>query len=146
LGNFEDGVENWKPLFSEKEINDTKHLLSDEKARSGQKSVKLTQKSKYAPKIKLSGIKPKDHVEISIWYYSLNKNTIQLVAEGIDSYKHHNSTPDSLDNQDWKRLVLSFWVPENESVSEASTFFWNSGSEPVYIDDIQVTIKALRID
>ncbi len=144
LCDFEDKEENTNTLLSDKEINEMKHLLSDEKARSGQTSIKLTPESKYAPKIKLPGIKPKDHVEISIWYYSTEKNTIHLVAEGIDNYKHHNSEPDSVDIEGWKHLVLSFWVPENESELDGSTFFWNSGSEPAYIDDLQITIKTME--
>jgi len=56
---------------------------------------------------------------------------------GNQFYILNNKTGES-DERGWKKLELSFWVPQHIDPSGLVVYVWNTGSDPLRIDDMTI--------
>ncbi|WP_073002894.1 DUF2079 domain-containing protein [Mariniphaga anaerophila] len=130
-------------LLSMKEKTETKKYLSEEKPLSGLHSIKLTNKNKYSTRIYIDDINRINYLEISAWYYGSEEKQLNIVADYGKEVRFHSNVCDSINPAGWKRLILKFWVPKTQNKSDCSFYFVNSGTQPVYYDDLLVTKKEV---
>ncbi|WP_346862193.1 DUF2079 domain-containing protein [uncultured Draconibacterium sp.] len=133
-------------LFSNGEKAEKTDLLSTEQARSLTHSIKLSTEARYGSKITLPDITQYDYLEINVWGLCEELNQIHLVSDCGKNYHFHCSVNNSIDSSGWKKFTLSYWVPKNAVTTECSMFIWNSGKTPVYIDDLEIIKKKLKLN
>jgi uncharacterized membrane protein len=141
--NFENiDVQKMHVLFNNQEIAETSKNISTDKAFSGKHSMMLSPANPYGSAIKIDDLNKVSYLQISAWSYS-KKNQLNIVAgNGKNFYLlSDEETPTA---SGWKKIFLDFWVPKNLDTSTISIYFWNSSSEPVYYDDLQIIKKYLN--
>lgn len=131
------------PLLSPKEKTETNKFLTDEKSLSGLHSIKLTNKDRYSTRIYIKDINQTNYINISVWYYGNEKNQLNVVADYGKKLRFQSNTIDSTNSSGWKRLVLSFWLPQTYDKPDCSFYFVNSGTEPVFYDNLQIIKKKV---
>jgi len=130
-------------LFSNNEKDDSTIYLTKEKSQSESHSIKLTQENPYSPAIKINETNRLLNIQISAWCYCEEESRANIIAncgKGIQFYSNEN---DKSEPSGWKRLVLTFWLPQEEGISSCSISLWNSGPKPAYFDDLQI-IKTYK--
>lgn len=125
-------------LFNNNEKADTILSLSEEKSHSESHSIKLTPENPYSTKIKMNDFNRLMKVEISAWCYSSEELRTNLIANCGKDLTFYSNENDSIESSGWKRLVLTFWMPQGKDITNCSISFWNSGSQPAYFDDVQI--------
>ncbi len=129
-------------LLSKIEIKETKKFLTSEKSRSEINSIKLTPENKYSTRIKVKNVKPEDHVQIDVWCLCKEEKDGHVVGDYGKDFHFHTSESDSIDSAGWAKYSLSFWIPKKHDPSDCSIFFFNSGTEPAYFDDLQIIVRS----
>ncbi|HET6556478.1 MAG TPA: DUF2079 domain-containing protein [Prolixibacteraceae bacterium] len=125
-------------LFTNGEMADTLTSLSAEKSHSGNHSIKLTPDGEFSRVIKIDDFNRLMKVQVSVWCHSTEErrsNIIGSCGEGIDFISNET---DSIESTGWKRIVLNFWMPQDEKVTKCHISFWNNGTQPAYFDDVQI--------
>lgn len=125
-------------LLSAREKSETLKYITNDKSLSGSSSIKLTSENKYSTKIYIKDVKQLDYLEINVWAYAGEEEQIHVIADCGNNVRFHSVTSDSINEAGWKRLVLSFWIPQNSETNECSVYFMNSGTKAVFLDDLQV--------
>ncbi|MDD4109158.1 MAG: DUF2079 domain-containing protein [Prolixibacteraceae bacterium] len=123
-------------LSANREIAEKISLISDKMSFSEMHSIKLTSENPFSSVFQIDKIHHPTRVNISVWCYGREENRANIIADCGDDYKFHSSQADTIMQSGWKRLVLSFWMPQNSS--ECTFSLWNNGTQPVYFDDLQV--------
>jgi hypothetical protein len=122
-------------------------------AFSGQYSFKLDSTKIYSPEIKAPyyELTSKDHawIRISAYVYpvtDVSNNPISLVAHFVyhrRAYHYYSLDSEklSLKAGEWNKISFDYLTPEVRKKKDLlKVFFWLRGKQPIYVDDIQVTI------
>ncbi len=126
-----------KYIFANNEKTDTLAKISDEKARSGNHSLKLASANPSGMSVIFDDLGETKFIQISIWR-SPGGATGNLVATyGKDFQKSINQSLVS-DSAGWEKLELNFLLPEQKTAENFTVYLWNSGKEPVYFDDLVI--------
>ncbi len=139
-------------LFCNFEITDTKNVLfasgekadvakkvSDRQAHSGKQSLLLTNEIRYGDAIKFVDIERIQHITATVWAYG-DVNSAHIVAKFGDG-THHASNTIIEEDTDWKKIELSFWIPNSEKNEKFFMHLWNSGKKEIFFDDFQIIKK-----
>lgn len=141
--NFENtDLKNGQVLFDNKEMAETVRNISTDKVYSGKHSIMLSSENPYGATIKLKDLNKVSYLQISAWSYS-QKSQLNIVA-GSGKNFYLLSDEEVPTESGWKKIFLDFWVPKNLDASTISIYLWNSSSEPVYYDDLQIIKKYLN--
>lgn len=141
--NFENiDAEKMHVLFNNQEIAETSKNISTDKAYSGKHSIMLSPENPYSTTIKIKDLNKVSYLQISAWTYS-KKNQLNIVAGNGKNF-YLLSDEEVPTESGWKKIFLDFWVPKNLDTSNISIYLWNSSSEPVYYDDLQIIKKYLN--
>jgi hypothetical protein len=130
-------------FLSSKEKTETKKYISNEKPHTGYNCIKLTKEDKYSTRIYIKDLTQINYLEISVWYFSAEENQLSIIADCENDFRLHSNTCDSTNTFGWKRLTLNFWVPKNLDKPNCSFYFVNSGTSPVFYDDLQIVKKEI---
>jgi hypothetical protein len=118
-------------------------LQSDELARSGKYSIKMSPDIEYALKVEINELYPGQDVECCVWRYFKDNEESYLIASADDPGIFYEGTNEvaELDNQDWEKLCLKFSIPDRDPPLEKVSFYvWNKGKGEVYFDDLRITL------
>jgi uncharacterized membrane protein len=124
-------------LFSNNEKADSLSKRTSEKAHSGLYSMKLTKENPFGISYNVKDILESHFIQISVWRYS-NGSQNQIVASCGDDFYQSSRTITVKDTTGWAKLELNFLVPKNINPEKFIISLWNSGSEPVYFDDLVI--------
>lgn len=131
--------------------NDRKHefqftdMRTDEKARSGKYSVKITKGKPYALTTKIPSVKAgenyfiycykfADHADVGIVCSGENPDDF-YVANFRAGRKAHN----------WQKLSLNITIPSRLNNKELVVYIWNRSRKVSYIDDLRIVKTAKSI-
>lgn len=128
-------------IFDNQEMAETIENISTEKAYSGNHSMMLSPTNPYGSAIKINDLNKVSYLQISAWSYS-KKNQLNIVA-GSGKNFYLLSDEEAPTASGWKKIFLDFWVPKNLDASTISIYFWNSSSDSVYYDDLQIIKKYI---
>lgn len=141
--NFENiDVQKMHVLFNNQEIAETSKNISTDKAYSGKHSIMLSPENPYSSAIKIKDLNKVSYLQISAWSYSKKNQLNIVVGNGKNFYLLSDEKLPT--ESGWKKIFLDFWVPRNLDTSTISIYLWNSSSEPVYYDDLQIIKKYLN--
>jgi uncharacterized membrane protein len=128
-------------IFDNQEMAETVENISTEKAYSGNHSMMLSPANPYGSTIKIKDLNKVSYLQISAWSYS-KKNQLNIVAGNGKNF--YLLSEEKLPTESgWKKIFLDFWVPKNLDTSTFSIYFWNSSSDFVYYDDLQIIKKYI---
>lgn len=125
-------------FFTNGEKADTTAYLSDEKSHSESHSIKLSPENPYSTVIKLKDINRLMKVQASVWCYCTEELRANITASCGKDFTFISNENDSIEPSGWKKLILSFWMPQEQDIMDCHISFWNSGSQPAYFDDLQI--------
>jgi hypothetical protein len=91
--------------------------------------------------VKINDINNISAIQIKVWCYSTEELKANIIADCGKDHTFYGNKSDTITPSGWKRLVLNFWVPQGQTISKCNVSLWNSGSEPAYFDDLQITKK-----
>jgi len=130
-------------LFENNQKADTLIYLTSEKSHSESHSLKLTGESPFNTSIRMKDIDRIAYLQISAWCYCEEKHANIVASSGKVFYISSNTYAEEVPSG-WKKIVLNFWVPKELDPNDFSVYLWNSGSKPIYFDDLQVIKKYIE--
>ncbi len=142
LCNYENiDTTNNQVLFNNGVKADTTNFITTEKSFSQNHSIKLSTGNPYSRVVKINDINNISAIQIKVWCYCTEELKANIIADCGKDYTFYSNKSDTITPSGWKRLVLNFWVPQGQPISKCNVSLWNSGSEPVYFDDLQIIKK-----
>lgn len=127
---------NFQALFNNNTKAENTALISDEKSFSGKNSVKLMPENPYSNSYTFNDIDRINYFRISAWSYCTDKKSHIVATAGNEFYMVSNE--EATDSLGWRKISLSFWLPQKLNAETFKIYLWNSGQEPVYFDDLQI--------
>lgn len=127
---------NFQVLFNNSTNAENTALISTEKSFSGKNSVKLIPENPYSNSYTFDDIDRINYLQISTWSYSSDKKSHIVATSGNEFYMVSNE--ESTDSVGWRKISLSFWLPQKLNAETFKVYLWNSGQEPVYFDDLHI--------
>jgi uncharacterized membrane protein len=128
-------------LWSDEVSVDNINKLTKEQAHSGDYSLALPMKDTYSSSIKIDESKVR-YLQMSVWCHC-KENEGFIAASGSDGFYRASFENNSIDSLGWRRLVLSFWVPQCKDGSTINVYLGSNTSVPIYFDDFQI-IKKIK--
>lgn len=125
------------------------HLRTQEKARSGNYSVKLDETTEYALEYLLTGLEPGEEYEVEVWRNADN-NSGRLVVSSTDARLLYRAQTDFAvtDENGWQLLRINFTVTPEIQSETLKIYLWNKDKKTGHFDDfaIRKIIKPKIID
>ncbi|MDF2454144.1 MAG: Protein of unknown function rane [Cytophagaceae bacterium] len=116
---------------------------SDEKARSGKYSVKVSFKQPYSLTYRLRECKAGDSLLVDVYRYG-SKGGI-MISGGENSFYTYTDDPIEKDSLGWDHLQKKFLVPHNMGEKQLSIFaYYKEGDDSSYFDDLRFTYRKLK--
>lgn len=131
-GNYFIGNKNFKTENGNTQSNDF--------ARSGSHSSKLTKESPYSMTSILSEVRADDHFRISIWRYNNNNKNAGLVVAAHEQEKLYvfKNESSKVENH-WQKMEIELTIPSVAHMQDIRIYCWNNDPElPAYFDDLLI--------
>ncbi|MFK7785076.1 MAG: DUF2142 domain-containing protein [Crocinitomicaceae bacterium] len=117
---------------------------SDEQARSGKYSSKISSESPYGTALKFEGCSRGDLFEIEAWRYGPHGEIVLANDGGDAEFFQAEKTADTTFG-DWQRIRFSVRIPPTISNMDMLCFTgYFEQADSCYFDDIKVTLKRLE--
>ncbi|MCI5080224.1 MAG: hypothetical protein MRY78_00955 [Saprospiraceae bacterium] len=132
------------PVFwSNKHAITGANFRTEEYAKSGQYSVKLTPKNPYGLGYDIPMLRGNESIVVSVWRFAPDKQQAngKLVSQVFDSF--WNGCEEVVETVDgWQKIQCTIDPPFSSKGKPLKIYCWNAGQSPVYFDDLN--IKILR--
>jgi hypothetical protein len=114
-------------------------LQTRERSFSGESAIKLDKEHAFGMDIALPAVMEGDRFRISVWRFG-EQFTGHLVATTTRPELYYKSANDyiQMDPGGWKQIVLYVTIPPGFGNEPLKVYLWNSGSDPVYFDDLEI--------
>jgi hypothetical protein len=121
---------------------------SDEFARSGKYSSKLSENSPYGMTIKINDLKVGESITISVWrkINTKSKGGIIASANSPDPYYNSEYTILKADSGGWEKLTMDVYITDELAHQELSVYVYNPDPEPEYYDDFEIIRYKSNMD
>jgi uncharacterized membrane protein len=129
-------------LFNDSSLAENASRVTNTVSRSGKHSLKLDAGNPYSRTIEFPDAARLENITVNVYYQSKNDHSNIVATTGKDFYIL-NGIPGETDKDGWKKLELSFWVPQYPESAQLILNLWNTGNEPSYFDDLEI-IKRYR--
>jgi Predicted membrane protein (DUF2142) len=113
---------------------------SNEQARSGSYSSKVTKQNPYGATFRLYNFTEGDTLKAEVWYFGQG-GTLWMTSAAHDGYKAENRVTET-DAKGWNRLNMSLVVDKILEKSEIGVFV--ESQNLCYFDDIKITVHPKR--
>ena len=123
-------------LFSNLTKADTIIHLNHDLFRSKNSSLFLTPADPYSHGILLNNLTNTDQIEVSVWY--LGSDNCAIVIDNKENLYQKSDGVETVDKNGWKKITLKCLLKENQKLPSTIIYLWNSGTVPVYFDDLQI--------
>lgn len=119
------------------------HLRSDEMARSGNYSLKLTAEDQYGSDFMLRARIGETYL-LSAWKYPADsEGRIVFAAQKETAFYNVVRRVVEIDENGWARIETEVTIPDGVQ-GMLKVYLWNNGSEPLYFDDLKIVRTAKR--
>jgi uncharacterized membrane protein len=127
-------------LWQKSVLTANKDMLTGELSRNGEYSIVLLNKDSYSSSIKIDE-RRLSYLQMSVWCHC-NENEGYVAVSGNDGFYRASFESDSIDSSGWRKLVLSFWIPQKNDDSILSVYLGSTSLSPIYFDDFQIIKKS----
>jgi hypothetical protein len=125
-------------LFDNGIIADSPNRLNSDRSRSGNHSLLLMNDNRYGKAIQFNDINDFSYIISSVWFYGKDKNATIAARFGSRFYFYSNTVIER-DHSNWKKLELSFWVPQKGDNTDFVIHLGNGTKEDsLFFDDFQI--------
>lgn len=116
------------------------HTQSDEFARSGHYSSKISGENLYGIYYRIEEVRPGDHYYASVWRKRTGDFPGALVVniQGEEDFYLEENITSEVDDDGWERLELVFTVPAGANDAFAAVYVYGSGLGAVFFDDFRL--------
>lgn len=111
-------------------------IYSEEQALFGKGSILLNKQHLYGTNLVLDDLKEGEYIEVSIWRHDASGNASLVVQESSVNFYLSEKEFIQIGKNGWKKIVISFFVPENLKSATIYSFLANSNS--AYFDGLKV--------
>ncbi|MGF7138913.1 right-handed parallel beta-helix repeat-containing protein [Roseimarinus sediminis] len=115
---------------------------SDEQAKEGAYSVKLTKDRPFGFTIQFPQCSPDEFFRLTVWRKSTNDKGVIVASTNDGFYVASDKVYERADNG-WEKLILEFFAPANLK-ENISAYVWNNGADSVYFDNFYIERKTER--
>ncbi len=117
-------------------------LRTQEKARSGNHSVKLDETTEYALEYRLTGLKQGEEYEVEVWRNAANDSG-RLVVSSSDARLFYQAQSDFAitGKNGWQLLRINFTVTPEIQDETLKVYLWNKDKKTGYFDDFAIRKK-----
>lgn len=113
------------------------HMRSNDMARSGNYSLKLTAENQYGSDFQLRARKGETYL-LSVWKYpAVSEGRLVFAAQKETAFYNVARNVKEVDENGWARIETEVTIPEGVQ-GLLKVYLWNKGSEPLYFDDLQI--------
>jgi len=133
----------WGPYFKTSSVNiylAGAELQSDESSISGKHSCKLSNDHPYGSGLLYYGGEKGDSIITEVWLYGQDGDIVMSGFNGTDSMFHASSKVVETNDQGWKKIRCDYTLRYDMNGYPLSIFLQNTGRDPVYFDDMTITI------
>jgi uncharacterized membrane protein len=116
---------------------------TNEKARSGNYSVKLTSQNPFGFTYRIFGGGLGDILHAEVWRFGKSGSIVFSGNSGKDFYVT-SAIPVENDTTGWHKLELNYTISKEISGREIGIYLYNSSGDSVYFDDLMVEYKKYR--
>ena len=116
------------------------HTQSEEFARSGRYSSKISGENLYGMYYRMEEVRPGDHYYATVWRKRTGDFPGALVVniQGEEDFYLEDNITSEVDDEGWERLELVFTVPAKAKNAFAAVYVYGSGLGAVYFDDFRL--------
>ncbi|OFX44970.1 MAG: hypothetical protein A2046_14915 [Bacteroidetes bacterium GWA2_30_7] len=116
--------------------------VSNEKAKSGKNSLKLTGDKLFGMAYTIQEVKSGDVFQIEVWRYCTSKSgKVVVSAENVDDFYLDSGQPLERNADGWERLEIKVVVPIALNGKPLKVNVWNPDkSKVVYFDDLKISL------
>ncbi len=114
-------------------------------AKSGTHSLKLTKEDAFGFQFEYPYLRGNERFTVSVWRYSNGKDSRKgiLVAAAKSFWKAGEEVIEKSESG-WEKIQFTF-EPSKESKNQSLEIYcWNQGYEPIYFDDLEISIERLE--
>lgn len=129
---------NQKILFNNQRIAENSTIITNQKSFSDRHSIELSPKNPFSSITQIKIVPDTIKLQVSAWYFSKEEKRAHIIANCGKGFYFINNEPDTISPSGWKRLTLNFWLPQQKAAPDCSISLWNTGSDPVYFDDLRI--------
>lgn len=116
--------------------------LVNQKAFSGEYSLELTPEDQFSVELIIDDLEEGDRISVSAWKYGEGFDGHLVIASEQNFYReikvHHKK------DRGWKKMSLHTYIPDNLPDDKLKIYFWNSGKNTIYFDDLSFTIEKIK--
>jgi uncharacterized membrane protein len=131
---------NGKALFSNGVFAENLDKLSSEECLSTDRSLKIPAKDNYSSSVKIDISSQVYYVNVSVWCNDESNHGF-IAASGKDGFYKASFEYDSIAPSGWRRLVIGFWIPQNDNNSTIDVYLGSTSPEPIYFDDLRIVLQ-----
>jgi hypothetical protein len=121
---------------------DTLDHLTGKLSRSGSLSLALTFDDPYSHSIDFRDLNEVKRIRVKTWVFG-NPAHSHIVVDSRAGYYRKGHQVLGQEDSGWQQIQMELWLPPETDLSRAMVYFWNSGEEPVFFDDMEI-VKAYR--
>lgn len=109
------------------------------------KSIVIEPQGYYDLPVNIDTINTINHIRLSVWCKDENKSAF-IVATACPGFYVANNESDLTNQLGWRRLILSFWLPDNIDVKSFKITLHNSGKAPIYFNNLQIIRNFRKVE
>ncbi len=115
-------------------------MQSDQIARSGKYSLKLTEEHPYGFGYEVEHLRGNEHFSISAWRHGRGQGAEpgRIVASVDGYFWQATKAAVEVDDNGWEKITFEFSPPISCKNKLLKIFCWNSGDWPIYFDDLEI--------
>ena len=113
---------------------------SNEFARSGKYSSKLSESSPYGMTVKLNNLKFGESLAISVWRKAGDQSKGGIVVSSNSKNPYYNSEYKipKTDSDGWEKLTMKIFISDELANQELTVYVHNPNPKPEYFDDFEI--------
>ncbi len=115
---------------------------SNEKAKSGKFSVKLSPKNQFGFTYHLYNCGLGDVIHVDVWRYGTEGGIIMSGSK--NEFYIGNATSVEKENAGWKHLELNFTLSMELKEKDVIIYLYNNGKDSSYFDDMVISYKKIK--
>jgi hypothetical protein len=120
-------------------------MQSNAFSKSGEFSLELTKEDAYGFEFKYPYLRGNERFRVSVWRFSNGKDSRMgiLVASTANFWKAGEEVVEKSE-AGWEKIQFTFDPPANLINQTLQLYCWNQGHEPIYFDDLEISIERME--
>jgi uncharacterized membrane protein len=124
-------------LFDDRFNAEQSKRVSSLVSNNGKNSLCLNVQEPFGTGVTFQDVENLEFIQAEVYYLAEEDRANIIATIGSDFYMV-SGTPVGKNEKGWKKLELSFWVPQHLDARKLMISLWDGGTKPIYFDDFQI--------